>query len=364
MIEQEQSKKQTVVNTDDEISLKELFLKLGEWKHYLFSRWKTIVIACCIGAVLGLAYSILKKTTYEASLTFVLDEQKSGGSLGSYAGIASQFGINLGGISGQDLFTGDNIMEFLKSRKIIQGTLLTPVQLEGKTELLVDRYVRFNELDKKWSKKPQLKHFKFIPDTTDVFLQDSLMAGIYKKILKDNLTIEKPDKKLDIIALTVESEDELFSKAFAEQLIKNVSDFYVQTRTKKSEDNVRVLTKQVDSVRRELDAAIGGVAAATEANPNANKAFQSLRVPSQKRTIDVQANTAIFSELVKQKELAKMNLRNDKPLIQVLDRPILPLEKDKVGKMKGIILGGFIAGFLAVLFLLGKHFVRSIIEDE
>jgi uncharacterized protein involved in exopolysaccharide biosynthesis len=55
----------------------------------------------------------------------------------------------------------------------------------------------------------------------------------------------------------------------------------------------------------------------------------------------VQANTAILTELVKQSELAKVTLRKETPLIQIIDRPILPLAKERFGKAKGIVLGGF-----------------------
>jgi len=365
MSEKQNSPVQAGKQMEDEISLKELFLKLKAIWQFILSKWKVILVSAAIGGVVGLAYSIFKKTSYTATVSFVLEEQKSGsGLLGSYAGIASQFGINLGGMDGQGLFTGDNIMEFLKSRRMIQKTLLTTVEIEGKKELLVDRYSRFTKLRKSWNEDPKLADFSFIPDTTGIFLQDSILGDIYKTLLKKNLTIEKPDKKLNIIAVEVESTDELFSKAFAEQLIKNVSADYIRSRTKNSAENVAVLTKMVDSVRQELNSAIGGVANASDANPNANRAFQSLRVPSQKRTVDVQANTAIFSELVKQQELARMTLRNEKPLIQILDRPILPLEKSKVGKIKGILIGGILFGFFAVLFLLGKSFISEVMNEE
>ncbi len=51
------------------------------------------------------------------------------------------------------------------------------------------------------------------------------------------------------------------------------------------------------------------------------------RAPSAKRQVDVQANKAILTELVKQTELAKVTLRKETPLIQIIDRPILPLMK-------------------------------------
>jgi uncharacterized protein involved in exopolysaccharide biosynthesis len=56
--------------------------------------------------------------------------------------------------------------------------------------------------------------------------------------------------------------------------------------------------------------------------------------------------------LVKQTELAKVTVRRDTPLIQVLDRPILPLKKEQFGKKNGMIMGGFLSGFFTVLILI------------
>ena len=83
-----------------------------------------------------------------------------------------------------------------------------------------------------------------------------------------------------------------------------------------------------------------------------NPALNVNRAPSTKRQVAVQANTAILTELVKQTELAKVTLRKETPLIQVIDRPILPLQKERFGKAKGILLGGILAGFLTVIGLI------------
>src|SRR5690606_31554335 len=160
------------------------------------------------------------------------------------------------------------------------------------------------------------------------------------------------------------SPDPKFSKAFVETLIENASNFYIETRTRKAKENLAILTHQVDSVRQELNDAISGVAAAADANPNPNRAFQSLRVGSQLRAVDVQANTAILTELVKNQELAKITLRNEKPVIQVLDKPILPLESDRIGKAKAIIIGGFLGGVLICLVLVMRHIYRQIMDGD
>ncbi|MEC3879550.1 Wzz/FepE/Etk N-terminal domain-containing protein [Parapedobacter sp. 10938] len=348
------------------VSLRELIIKMVALIRYLLHKWLIIVVVVLLGAVLGLCYSLFKKTNYTATLSFVMDEPSgSQGGLGAAATIAEQFGFSLGGIgSVGGFFQGDNIIEFLKSRSMVDETLLTEVEIAGEKVLIVDRYIAYNNLREKWaSKDPKLADLQF-RDTIGVFRQDSLMATFYKAILRENLVIEKLDKKLNVITIEVETASEVFSKVFAEALIKNATDFYIQTRTQKAKENLDVLTHQVDSVRRELNEAISGVAAATDANPNPNRAFQSLRVRSQLHTVDVQANTAILTELVKNQELAKITLRNEKPVIQVLDRPILPLENDKLGKLKALVIGGFLGGFLACLALVLIRLYRQIMSGD
>jgi uncharacterized protein involved in exopolysaccharide biosynthesis len=79
--------------------------------------------------------------------------------------------------------------------------------------------------------------------------------------------------------------------------------------------------------------------------------------------VDVQANTAILTELVKQTELAKVTLRKETPLIQIIDRPILPLAKERFGKAKGILSGGILAGFFTVLVLILRRIFKEIIQQ-
>ena len=60
--------------------------------------------------------------------------------------------------------------------------------------------------------------------------------------------------------------------------------------------------------------------------PNPNPLSKINLVPYQKAMVDVQANSTIYQELIKQLELAKVTHRNKAPLIQIIDEPIYPLE--------------------------------------
>jgi uncharacterized protein involved in exopolysaccharide biosynthesis len=85
------------------------------------------------------------------------------------------------------------------------------------------------------------------------------------------------------------------------------------------------------------------------------------RTPGTRRQVDVQANTAILTQLVAQLEMAKVSLRKETPLLQVIDAPILPLEKEKLGRLKSIVCGGLLAGFLTVLYLVFGQLYRRMV---
>ena len=209
-----------------------------------------------------------------------------------------------------------------------------------------------------------LNNIKFLPGAGPnkfSILQDSIIREIHKVLIeKENLSITQKDKKVTILFIEVNSVNELFSKIFCENLAKETSNFYIETKSKKAKINVDILQKQVDSVRNNLDGAISSVASEADNVYNMNPAFNIKGAPSKKKQIDVTANTAILTELVKQTELAKVTLRKETPLIQVIDRPILPLPKERFGKAKGIVSGGILAGFLIILFLLIKRILNPL----
>jgi hypothetical protein len=347
---------------NDEISLKELIQKVKEWYNFLLSQWKTVLLAGVIGAVLGLTYSFIKKPVYTATLSFALEDEKSGGGLGSALGLASSFGLDLGG-GGGSIFTGSNLTELFKSRRMVEQTLLTEVTINGKNISLAEMYIQNNEWREDWKEKTQFEGIQFAPQADRknfTRVHDSILGVMYQNISQGGLVVGQRDKKVAIVSIDVVSNNELFSKYFCEALVKEVSDFYIESKSKKSRENMLILERQTDSIRRELNAAITGVAVANDNTFGLNPAMNVRRSPSARRQVDVQANTAILTELVKQSELAKVTLRKETPLIQVIDSPILPLKKENFGKAKGIIVGWFGAGFLIVVILVIRRFLKQL----
>lgn len=348
--------------SNDEITLKELLENGTALFNYLLLQWKVILLAAVAGAVLGVAYSYVKKPIYTATLSFALEDEKSGGGLGSALGLASSLGLDLGG-GGGSVFSGSNLTELFKSRAMVEQTLLSSVPQDGKSISLAEMYAQNEGWRAKWNENPKLNHIQFLSDTPRknfTRTHDSILGVMYHNLSQNGLSVAQKDKKIAIITIDVASTNELFSKYFTEALVKEVSDFYVATKSKKARLNMEILKRQTDSIRGELNGAITGVAVANDNTFGLNPAMNVRRAPSARRQVDVQANTAILTELVKQTELAKVTLRKETPLIQVIDSPILPLSKARFGKAKGIVLGGLIAGFLMVLFLILKRIIKNI----
>jgi uncharacterized protein involved in exopolysaccharide biosynthesis len=329
-----------------------LIQKIQEWIAYLKTQWKLIIGIAALGGIIGFVYASFQKPSYLATTTFVLEEDKGGGGAMS---LASSFGFDLGGGSGGGLFTSSNIIELMKSRLVVEKTLLNPVFVAGKEISLADYYIKINEVKTK-------VNFPVNADRTKFSLeQDSILYSISLNLSGNNLNIAQKDKKSSIISLTVKSQNELFSKLFCEQLLRETSDFYIETKSKKSRLNVDILQRQADSIRAELNGAITGVAAASDNVYNLNPAYNVKKTPGTRRQVDVQANTAILTQLVAQLEMSKVSLRKETPLVQLIDRPILPLEKEKVGRLKSLVFGGFLSGFLTVLYLVFGQLYRKMV---
>lgn len=350
----------------EEISFKELILLVKEWVVYFRSQWVVIAIIISLGGGLGVVYAVFSKPSYTGTLSFVIEDDKQSSGLGGALGLASQFGFDLGGSSGGGAFSGGNLLELMKSRTVLEMTLLTPIVMNNFRTTLADIYIDQKKWREKWKAKLNLAKIGNYLDADPLkfsLQKDSVLNEIEKSILKSNLSIGPRDKKLNIIDVKFVSSDESYAKIFIEVLVSVVSDFYTKTKTFKTAKNVAILQHQADSIRRQLNGALSNVAGSMDATYNLNPAILRSRTPVQRSQIDVQANSAILTEIVKNLELAKIALLKETPLIQIIDSPKLPLEMEKFGKRKGLTYGSLIAAFIILPFLFVKRLLKKIMQE-
>jgi uncharacterized protein involved in exopolysaccharide biosynthesis len=314
-----------------------------------------------ITSALGLLYGKLQPSTFKATSTFIV-EDKSGKGGGGLSGLASQFGIDVGGLTGggAGLFDGDNILEIIKSRAIIEKVLLTKMEepASSKGQTIADYYIQINDLASAFeSKNINVKSLNFAGLTEGVkhtVQQDSILYILFSRINKD-ISVEKKNKKSTIITLEVVSGDQVFSKTFAEELLKQTSDLYIDIKTGNLSRSINKIQQKADSLQNSLT----GIYQKSFQAENATKLYNvnsSLRINTSQTEIaarDKTVSSTLYAEVVKNLETLKLSLINQTPVIQVLDTPKFPLFDQRTPARYSLIIGfaiGFVLSFFYALY--------------
>ena len=343
---------------DDEISLKELIEKIQQLWKYLLTKWVIIVLAGIIGGVIGFFYAYKQPVKYIAKMTFVVEDAKSSG--GGLASLAGQFGLDLGGGVGGSIYSGDNVLLFMKSKSLVRETLLTLYD-ENEGISLADRYAEVNNMKEGWSKIGKIGSIQFSKFNIDNLPreEDSILQGIESVIINSELVITKPDKKASFIEAKITSLDEAFAKIFLDRVVKVAIERYVESKTKTKTANVAMLQKRADSLTAVLNSKTFIAAASQQPLVDANPALKTSTISSEITTRDKTMAATVFTEVVKNLELSKTLLNQETPFIQIVDQSTFPLEKEKTSKRKSLMLGGFLASFLTILYLIASKWLKS-----
>ena len=128
-----------------------------------------------------------------------------------------------------------------------------------------------------------------------------------------------------------------------------MSKMYIKHQTAQATNTLDFLQDRADSVFSELELAEEEFAKMKDINQRIVKASGRLKELQLMRRV-AGLNT-MYLDIVKNLELSKLTLLNNTPIINIIDKPILPLEEDKPSKLLASILGGFLGVFLIVCFL-------------
>lgn len=323
--------------------------------------WIFVVIA---GATLGISIAIFSKPKFEAKISFIINDGK-GGSQNPLAAIASQFSL---GSSSMNV-TDDRILFLIGTKKILGQSLLTKYPNTNIT--LADKYIEIMSLKKGWTNDTSLINFhnfqtKNIEDLS--YGENKVIDIVLNLILKSNdlqyETVKKKSSSLvsqsssGIVLISFKSKDELLSKIFVESIYKNLSSFYIETITKNLRANYELVSNRADSIKLTMFNFENEAAEAMDQAIGVIK-FRG-KIKSNRLKRDNEILNLMYAEVIKNKEIAKFNLDQEKPILQVVDEPTLPLEQHIKSKILFGIVGALISGtffFLAlsILYLKGLN---------
>lgn len=324
----------------EKILLSDVIAIVNRAFKYILSQYRLVLKVTVVTTLMAIAYGLLQPKNYKAVATFILEE-KSGAKSGLGA-LASQIGFDIGSLTGggAGLFDGDNIIDIMQSRLIIEKVLLSKVDsskgANGTT--LGDLYISTNKINKKWEADAYLKGFTFsnLKDTDKhTQLQDSILYTLFQKVAKNNLAVSRQNKKGSIISIQVNSKNQEFSKIFTERLLKETSNLYFEIKTGNVNNNINRLQNKADSLQRMLYTKSYQAASLVNANSGMRSYTASEEISQKDKTVLY----TLYTEVMKNVEALKLSLISQTPVIQILDTPKYPLVNQNTSLFIILLIG-------------------------
>ncbi|MGE5355514.1 MAG: hypothetical protein ACM3PT_04680 [Deltaproteobacteria bacterium] len=354
---------------DDEITLKELIMKINEFIHELKKNWKIILLISAIFLSFMIFKSIQADSKYKATLTFMIN-QTEGGAMAGLGGLLGQFGIGE-----KNELNKNKIMILNKSRKIVEKAIFEKVTINGKEDFLANHIIINLDTLGKWTNVPfylkpfakenPLKAYRFTDGDTGKFteLDNSALKAVYNIIAGNpdhggsGIMTNGFDKESGIMHISTVTNNPELSIAITNKVFDNLSMFYIEKTIEKQKNTYDVIKAKTDSIFALLQGKEAG--AATIEDRNVGAWGSTTKLPVRRHTRDIQKLTLMYSESLKNLEIADFAVKNQMPFVQPIDRPIMPIKGEKTSLLKSVIIGLVLGFFIGAIFI----FVRKIIIE-
>jgi hypothetical protein len=147
-----------------------------------------------------------------------------------------------------------------------------------------------------------------------------------------------------IISISYENRNEILAKEFVQFVYQELSNFYSESMLRNLQNNYDLLNFRADSIEKLMHSTENRSAIATDNSYNVFR-YQG-KIEEFRLRKEVEMLNILYVEVLKNREFAKFSLDQERPLFQVVDEPIFPLEK----KTKSIPVFSFLGFFVLTLF--------------
>jgi len=367
--------KKNHIEIEDEVTLKQLILKVQEFYHEILSN-KITILLFIIPLVFIFGYkSYISKPSYNAELTFMLNTN-GGSGVGGLGSLLGQFGLG-----GKGEASKEKIMSLNKSRFIISNAIFEKVTINDENKLLANHII--NHLDSlgKWvstppwykkflSKPDDLTGFRFSEITLDSLdeLSKKALKRLYFIIVGNTKSGSRGmmsngfDDDSGIMHISATTNDPKLSIAMCNIIYDKLSEFYIEKAIEKQKVTYDVLREKNDSILNLLVKRETELAYIEDRQHGIWRNKDNLK----KKLIgnDVRKLSIMYGEITKNLEIADFSLRNKTPFVQPIDRPILPISGQKSGLIKSLIMGGILGFILGAFFVMIRKIFRDTMSEE
>jgi len=330
------------------------------WKFVRHQR-RTLLLYASGGLVLAAIYAFLQPNEYKTRVTVMPELQaKSAGALGGLSSLAGLAGIDLGTMAGGsiDAVRPDLYPNILQSVPFALHLLNQPVYSRdfGKT-MPLGAYMQEHQT------QTGLGWLFGSSDDSDeeVSIYDpknfSKAIQITKKQEREVKAVLQQvsasfDKKTGIITLEAAATDPVVAATVARLSLEYLTNYVTGYRTEKVREQASFLAQRVTEARRRYQSAEYTLESWRDRN---RSLFSNVaRLEEQRLQADFLLAQAVYNDLAKQLEQARVKVQEETPVFKTLEPPQVPLRKSGPKRtammLVGIVLGAAIGLVKAIIF--------------
>jgi len=328
-------------NQEEEISFSELIAIIRGLINVILSYKWVILSNILIFGVLAALFAYSTKPIYVGKTTFMLDQNESN-KMSSFMNMAGSFGLSS---NSKSSLTPEKYVGILTSNNILRKTLLSSYENRKVIEHLIEDVTVDNKLNV--SRKYNFNDIRFHEDSII-----NEMIIVLKEMIGSDISDE------GIVEININSIDEIFAFNVPTILRSEINLFFQTNNIKKEKFVFDQLSSRVDSILNEL--AIVEISYAKEKDANLTALRASAKINELRLFRHLEILNLMYKEVLQKMEMARFNLLNKTAMIQVIDEPALPIEKQFKSWKYYFVYGAFLGTILSVIFVLLYDKIKQI----
>jgi uncharacterized protein involved in exopolysaccharide biosynthesis len=353
----------TPLPADDEIDL--IALAKTFW-----SGRRTIIKSILICGVLGFVIAITSSKEFVATTIMVPSGSDATSKLGGLGGLAAMAGISLNtSISGGDL-SPIVYPQIVSSLPFQLELMKTPINFSELKEP-VSFYDYYSEIE-----KPNLL-LKYTIGLPGVIIkairgenpEKTISAGLNKpleltekqrivRVILSKLISLETNTKEGIITLSARMPEAKAAAQLGQRGQELLQQYITEFKIKKAKANLDFIQQRFDETAQKFEAAQQQLAVFSDRNKNVSLA--TAKTEEQRLTSQYNLIYSIYSELAKQLEQAKIQVKQDTPVFTIIEPISVPTKRSKPNRPMILFIWLFLGGVLGTGIVFGKGYLKTV----
>ena len=360
---------------EEEIDIMALIIRLWEKKWF-------VIKMMCVFAVLGVFVAIFTPKEYTASCVVVPETKGGAFSTSSLGGLAAMAGINLGATSSGEMLSPMMYDKLMKNIDLRKELMQTPINWEEYDDpiTILDYYT--NTEYKKSSVLGTVKKYTIgLPftilnairgegDTTEVSLptDGKSLSAYTRDELKCIKAFQKQfsimaDKKNGDVTISARMPEALAAAQVVDAVQNLLQKYVIELKLQKAEVNYEYIKQRYDEAKVVFEQKQEEYAKFQDANKMLTTALSKAKEEQMRSEFTVAKD--LFNQLTTQLVQAEMKIKEDIPILTVVEPVQVPLERSKPQRTKILFIWCFLGGALGCgLILGGDWLVQQGVENK